>query len=467
MTTDAKQFALLTQQETNYTPVSTAPGAACSSCRWFKPGWDGNSDACQLVENWPDPIVPNGWCVEHREYVQPPAEPLEVAIVDDGSIMGIEVESGQRGLKHAMQRVFKSVIDSLFPSTTDLTGFKVLPGNRWVGVFTNNFEDREGELFTEKAIDRFIANVKAGVVPYPELWLWHLPGTKHGQADSIWRLGHFAVASGTFDDTPLAHKLRDSYQRNPLKAMSHGFLFAPKWRKQTDDGLVYYDDFVTFEISPLSKKWAANAFTDFVDRMKVMNIPDDTRRDVVERLGEKDGNAIINAALAAGKNLETLMRSKLFTDTTGETTPPDPVPPPAPPPTEPTPTPPTPDPVPAPVVDNALKSQVDALTEQNKSLSGQITMLLNANAGVPVLVKQVETLEGEKQTLTAEITTLKAKLAGFEELGVRPTRAPETTVKPDESVVGKWLQENMKKMEDEPAPTGLIWNAMNTSLGGM
>lgn len=138
------------------------------------------------------------------------------------------------------------------------SGFKAL-GSAWFAWWSNNFEDHDGEYFAEKAIDEYVRRVDVGAVPYPELWLWHTPGTKHGQAEWVGRIGHFAVAAGSFDDTPAGKAAQAHYAKaGGDYGMSHGFTYDPG---QKSDGV--FHQFNTFEISVLPAKAAANPYTQF------------------------------------------------------------------------------------------------------------------------------------------------------------------------------------------------------------
>lgn len=184
-------------------------------------------------------------------------------------------------------------------------GFKVYKdpdgAQRWLGYWTNNFKDREGEFFSEKAIDDYIARVDMGIVPYPALWHWHAPGTKHGQADWVGRIGHYVVASGTFDDTPLGQLAAKAYASGKQRySMSHGFTYDRRYKK----GGVYHQ-FNTFEVTTLPPQVAANAFTDF-EGVKAMTLTQE-KRESFERLFGKDKAAEILAETEAkSKALEEL-----------------------------------------------------------------------------------------------------------------------------------------------------------------
>lgn len=105
------------------------------------------------------------------------------------------------------------------------TGFKVV-GNNWFARYSNAFEDREGEYFPAKAIDGYIARVDSGVTPAPELWIWHEP-IVIGKALTVARIGHFAVAVGTFHETPLGQAAKQYLSTHKAK-LSHGFMFEPE-----------------------------------------------------------------------------------------------------------------------------------------------------------------------------------------------------------------------------------------------
>lgn len=160
--------------------------------------------------------------------------------------------------------------------------FKAI-GNRWYALWSNNFEDHEGEYFSEKAIDEYVRRVDVGAVPMPELWLWHTPGTRHGQAEWVGRIGHFAVAAGTFDDTPAGKAAQAHYAKaNGSYGMSHGFTYDPDQKR---DGV--FHQFNTFEISVLPAKAAANPYTQFTEVYE-MEMDDEKRAFLARVLGSEE-----------------------------------------------------------------------------------------------------------------------------------------------------------------------------------
>ena len=135
-------------------------------------------------------------------------------------------------------------------------GFKALPDGRWISWWTNNFEDLHQEIFSEKAIDDFITRVDTKEAPYPELWYRHMP-VPSGRADWLGRVGHMALATGTFYDTRVGQKMYAIYKDMPDPLpVSHGFLYP---KSALRDGV--YHAFHTYEISPLKPGEAANPVT--------------------------------------------------------------------------------------------------------------------------------------------------------------------------------------------------------------
>lgn len=138
----------------------------------------------------------------------------------------------------------------------DGTGFKV-QGNHWIAWWSNNFKDRDDEIFTEKAIDDYVARVDMGIVDPPVLQIWHIGDqTAIGKAAWVARHGHSIMAAGEFNaDTP--DRVKAYYRKNAHKtSLSHGFTFPVKQFKQG-----VYHAFNTFEISLLPRGAEANSYT--------------------------------------------------------------------------------------------------------------------------------------------------------------------------------------------------------------
>lgn len=197
--------------------------------------------------------------------------------------------------QNLLDNIAQRVKNALQRGNNDIIAFKVNTATRsWVGIWSNNFEDREGEIFTAKAIDDYIARVDMGIMPPPELWVYHVPGTRLGQAEHVARIGAFAVAFGTFDDTPEATKAMHNLAKMKNLGMSHGYAYSPLHKK----GRVYHQ-FNTFEVSVLPREKAANAYTSFQEiDMKELNFTPDKEATVSAIWGEEWTNQLKEALLA-------------------------------------------------------------------------------------------------------------------------------------------------------------------------
>lgn len=288
---------MLSQDEVNYTPLSLTKGKACANCHWFM----ADMNCCHLVSSGmpgDEPILATGYCYRWETTPEPamPETPMPMPI----PVYEVEApESDMMDMGKALEipTVLKRLADALKPyfqkpSAEDaFTVFKDAANVwHWHAVFTNNFEDLEGEILTEKAHDKYIMRLDMGLIPPPELWAWHTPGSKHGEADHIWRNGHFVHAVGHFDSTPAAEKAITFYRKNAGKIkMSHGFT-SPGW---AFDGKQYHD-YNTLEITTLPPKAAANPYTSF-EELQAMTLTDEKRR-YVEQVVGKDKLAEIEAA---------------------------------------------------------------------------------------------------------------------------------------------------------------------------
>lgn len=136
---------------------------------------------------------------------------------------------------------------------------------RWMMIYSNNAMDRdsvEPNLFKEQSHTAFVTLANAGVLPMPEAWVWHIPGSRWGVADHLMLLEGddgfvMPIALGTVDPgmEGVAEKL--SKERNLL--VSHGVPRSMILYDETDKRLI---DFApTVEISPLKSDRAANELT--------------------------------------------------------------------------------------------------------------------------------------------------------------------------------------------------------------
>lgn len=330
-----KDFALPMQDEVAYTTLSPTPGKACANCRWFKAveyeeeGPELVSE-CHLIANWPVAILPTGLC--NRWEAVPDAtitqDPIPVVIVDAPSgdmqqgeaaftvthtttdANGKTVAEVWSGIQSAATKFARKLLQA----REELSSGLKVAGNAWLITWSNNFEDRDGEIFTQKSIDQYVARVDRGIVPPPELWVWHTPGTRIGQASWVGRHGHFVLAAGEFDETPQAQAAKAYYQRHAHKTgVSHGFTFPAT----TFDGK-HYHSFNTFEITLLPRDAEANRFTS-LEGVKAMALDEKKRANLEAVFGKEQAEKILNDLEARGKALEeTGVAFKDYVDATGD-----------------------------------------------------------------------------------------------------------------------------------------------------
>jgi hypothetical protein len=293
---EGKIYRPFTQEETGYIPLHVNPAQACANCRFFHvSSWGDEAPYCHIVEGYPEPILATGWCNEWRiSTPMPEPEPIPVVIVaDELEIVESKIQDRIGQLTEQERRATLGWLDKMASLVRGKTaynlGFKISDdGNRWEALYTNNWRDNDRELFPEAAIDRFIMRVKTGDLPWPELQYAHLSGLNHGVADNLIRIGHHVLATGTFDQTELAAKLkahgRKCVQQGKTLALSHRFWFNPNERTPTGE----FGDFETFEISwfeVLPGVTPANPFTLMEFKSMNSNIPPELIENVAAIVG--------------------------------------------------------------------------------------------------------------------------------------------------------------------------------------
>lgn len=200
------------------------------------------------------------------------------------------------------ERIWDRVKERLgWKSDEEQTGFKV-QGNHWMAVWSNNFKDRDGEVFPESAIDAYVQRVDIGVVKLPELWVWHAgKSTAIGAADWVGRHGHFVMAGGQFYGGAPAQAAKAYYSKHARNTgISHGYTYPA----ESFDGK-HYDSFNTFEISLLPRGTEANWFTS-LEGVKAMPLDDKKVKYLKDVFGEEHATRILEDWDKRGKALEEL-----------------------------------------------------------------------------------------------------------------------------------------------------------------
>jgi len=187
------------------------------------------------------------------------------------------------------------------------TVWKEKDGYRWLAVYSNKWRDEDNppEILASAAHKEFEEAVDKGDWPYPEVWLWHIPGTRFGVADLVtYDDSGFALSSGLVDKGQ--EHLAEALMKEDDLATSHGMPVKEIERDKEDSTII--TRYRSIEISPLPREAAANKYGtgyEILQEVK-MSIPDKKRAWVEGLLGEK-GLEDLEARLAGkAKELDEL-----------------------------------------------------------------------------------------------------------------------------------------------------------------
>ena len=175
----------------------------------------------------------------------------------------MELESGV-GIVDGVLRFFKDKLPKKKEVVeSGLTIWKDGDKYRWVSIYTNKFRDEDvpPEILAEAAHEQFVKEVEAGTQPYPELWHWHTPGTRWGEADLLHfdKDTGFMVASGWIDK---GHEVEaESIMALDSIKTSHGM--PEELIKRDDKDNTVITSYASREISDLPARYAANQLTGF------------------------------------------------------------------------------------------------------------------------------------------------------------------------------------------------------------
>lgn len=184
------------------------------------------------------------------------------------------------------------------PSWENKTYFKAFEDGTWCGVFTNAFQDREGEIFATVALKEFVDYVNKENLVLP-LYFWHIP-YEMGKAEAFALAGRMVVAAGHLNET--GKEIAKWYAEHPEEplGMSHLFVWNPALKQ---DGTYYW--FRPQEVSFLPLVKAANLYTAWTGGQ--MN---EKKEKLIEILGPERAEEILKAAEEATKELEELVAFK-------------------------------------------------------------------------------------------------------------------------------------------------------------
>jgi hypothetical protein len=161
----------------------------------------------------------------------------------------------------------------------------------WFARYSNNFRDDDlpAEIISSDSHRKFIEKVDEGIAPLPELWLWHVPEWKIGQAQWVsYDDSGFALAYGSFDKGKEA--VAEWLMRRKGVRVSHGMPLGSIVRDENDPTVIVEHE--TREISPLPYWAAANKLTGFItipsdndNKEDEMPIPQRKKQALIEQWG--------------------------------------------------------------------------------------------------------------------------------------------------------------------------------------
>ena len=160
---------------------------------------------------------------------------------------------------------------------------------RWLARYSNNLRDQDDppEIISTASHKAFVDAVDKGEAEYPELWLWHRPEWKWGQATWLaYDDSGFALAAGTVDRGKEKLALQVASIPADQLRVSHGMPITSIKRDPDDPSVIVQH--VTREISPLPAWAAANQHTGFYILQEVeqpMALPKDKRDRLVDEWG--------------------------------------------------------------------------------------------------------------------------------------------------------------------------------------
>ncbi len=196
----------------------------------------------------------------------------------------------------------KSIADEQ-PKAGEISFFKDTAGDwRWFAVHSNHYQDRDKEIFPEAAHKEFEQWCDA-TGNYPELRLWHTPGTKIGPGDMIAydEKSGFMMSSGTVDKgmEDVAQRLASDDQL----ACSHGYVYAD--HDLNKEGV--YARYRSFEITVLPAARASNPWTAItmgqIEEEVRQGMQEEKEKFLLDKLGPERTERIKSQLESLGKEL--------------------------------------------------------------------------------------------------------------------------------------------------------------------
>jgi hypothetical protein len=249
----------------------------------------------------PDPDKPSTWKlpVFDLAHMRAAAEALTGGFRGNKvSMPSSAIASCKRKLRGMFSKMGEKAPDSL-NKENGLMIWKEKDGTyRWFAMFSNNFRDEDNppEIISKESHLAFNQAVEAGKLPYPELWHWHVKGSKWGVADwlNFDESTGIEMASGYVlkGHEAEAESLSDTFE--PI-GVSHGM--PPQYVQYSKEDSSIITRHITTEISDLPLWAAANKLTSFVvlKENEDMAIPDKKREYLTEHGVTEEGLQEIEA----------------------------------------------------------------------------------------------------------------------------------------------------------------------------
>jgi len=268
----------LDQSAANYNPLGMSSEKGCANCRWFiGPGAcvlvSGTISPTGISDYWMAPGMVSEVMAESmdmgesavrepitiaQELVEamPAVEPVVAMTREQAMAAVAELQAREKSLGTTVKDMITNFIN-VVRGTDDVGNVialrEVNGRTRFTCIYTNNFKDKEKSIFSAAGHKNYEQWVER-TGQYPELWVWHTPGTRLGIADWVGETDGILFSSGLIDE---GQELR-AYQLAGEKdlAMSHGYLYG-----DVVDGVI--NKYRSYEMSVLPRVHAANEATTF------------------------------------------------------------------------------------------------------------------------------------------------------------------------------------------------------------
>lgn len=286
MIENEKMIERPTQAEAGYVTLSTEPGKACASCRWFAKDQGGY---CHLIELYPQDILPTGYCERHEAIpAEAPVEAITqdaVAVVADAILQAGEMvnsamdksvdepephthpepDYGYIAPDSNAENVFKGLVEKFKRGMKPgLSVMKGVDGKRYMLIVTSNsYEDREQETITTEGLKAWVDTcwkaVEGEFATDNPLVYWHDMRVKMG--DIVWAdvRGPFLVEFAREADGLLSQTMFDYVEAHPEEKWGASHKFAYYKAHKDADGT--YHRIIKKETTVLPRSAAANALT--------------------------------------------------------------------------------------------------------------------------------------------------------------------------------------------------------------